>query len=52
MKKIKVFLNDIDFKIFKSFGECDRFFNMWRGYTSTCVVNNKNKLLNYKYELI
>jgi hypothetical protein len=50
-KKIKVFLDE-ESKVFNSFGECDRFLNMWRGYTSTCVVNKKDKILNYKYKLI
>jgi group I intron endonuclease len=50
-KKIKIYL-DNEIKIFNSLGECDRFLNMWRGYTSNCVVNKKNKILNYNYELI
>ena len=40
-----------DEKEFSSFTKCDRFLNMWRGYTSTQIVNNKNVVLNYKYVL-
>lgn len=46
-KKIKA--NDI---IFNSFNECDRYFNMWRGYTSTCIKFNNLLLDKYTYELI
>lgn len=49
-KGIKLFI-DNDIKEFISFGQCDRFLNMWRGFTSTQVVNRKDKILNYKYEL-
>lgn len=51
MKKIKIFDKENE-KIFNSFGECDRFFNMWRGFTSTQVVNKKDKILGFKYELL
>jgi group I intron endonuclease len=47
-KKIKL-LPD---KIFNSFSECDKFLNMWRGFTSTQVINKKDKILDYQYELI
>jgi group I intron endonuclease len=50
-KKIELILEN-ETKLFSSFGECDRFLNMWRGYTSTCIVNKKDKILNYKYKLI
>lgn len=50
-KKIKIFINN-DFLIFNSFSECDKYFNMWRGFTSTQVVNNKKQILNYNYKVI
>jgi len=50
-KKIKI-SDGKDVKIFNSFGECDRFLNMWRGFTSTQVVNKKDRILGYKYELL
>lgn len=37
---------------FKSFNECDRFFNMWRGYTSTQYTRGKLLLDKYHFELI
>ena len=39
---------------FNSYGECDRYFNMWKGYTSELVnKSSKNKFLDkYEYELI
>ena len=52
-KKIKVFLENEE-KIFNSYSECDKYFNMWRGYTST-LINKKVKQLiknKYDYELI
>lgn len=52
-KTIKVF-KDKEELIFISFSECDKYFNMWRGYTST-LVNKKSKNLiidKYKFELI
>lgn len=50
-KSIKITKNKESF-IFKSFGECDKYLKMWRGYTSTCIVNNRNVILDYKYELL
>ena len=51
-KKIRVYLDNEE-KVFESFNECDRYLNMWRGYTSTQVVRKKPLLLNkYKYEVI
>lgn len=47
IKQIKV-----DNMIFLSFNKCDRYFNMWRGYTSTCVKYNRLIMDKYKYELI
>ena len=46
-KKIKV--NNI---IFDSYNACDRHFNMWRGYTSTCIKYNNLIIDKYTYELI
>lgn len=50
-KKIKLFIGNNEI-IFNSYGECDRYLNMWRGFTSTQVVNNKKLILKYKYEII
>lgn len=52
-KKIKVFI-DSEEKIFNSYSECDKYFNMWRGYTSE-LTNKKSKQLikdKYNWELI
>lgn len=52
-KKIKVFV-DGDEMIFDSYSKCDKYFNMWRGYTSE-LVNRKSKQLIkqlYNWELI
>ena len=50
-KKIKVFLSDSEI-IFNSFAECDRYFNMWRGYTSELVHRNDNNLIINKYKYL
>ncbi len=50
-KKLKLFINNKEI-IFNSYGECDRYLNMWRGFTSTQIVNKKSLILKYKYELI
>lgn len=51
-KKIVVKVEDEEIK-FNSFNECDRFFNMWRGYTSTQVTRKNNLLLDkYKYIIV
>ena len=50
-KGIKIIVEGEE-KTFTSFNKCDIYLNMWRGYTSTCIVNNKNVILNYKYELL
>jgi len=53
-KKIKLFIEDEEI-IFKSYNECDRYLDMWRGYTSTFLLScDKNSLLKdkYKFELI
>lgn len=50
-KKIEI-ITENDVLFFKSFGECDRYFNMWRGYTSTKVLNKQLILEKYKYKVI
>lgn len=50
-KKIKLFLEKEEI-IFNSYGECDRYLNMWKGFTSTQITNNRKLIVNYKYELI
>jgi len=50
-KKIKVFLENKEM-LFGSFYQCDKYFNMWKGFTSTQIVNKKDKILNYDYELL
>lgn len=50
-KKIKLFLEKKEI-IFDSYGECDKYLNMWRGFTSTQIVNKRKLILNYKYELL
>lgn len=49
-KKIKIFNEDEEI-IFNSYSECDKYLQMWRGFTSTQVVKNRPKLLNYDYEI-
>jgi len=51
-KTIKVFLEEKEI-IFKSFSDCDKYFNMWRGYTSTMTTRNEILLIEkYKYKII
>lgn len=50
-KAIRIF-NNSESKEFSSFAKCDKYLNMWRGYTSTCIVNKKDTILDYKYELL
>ena len=52
-KSIKIITEDSEI-IFNSYNECDKYFDMWRGYTSEFVnKTSKNKFLNkYDYELI
>lgn len=52
-KKIKIFIEN-DILIFNSFNECDKHFNMWRGYTSelTHKINKPKFLDKYEYEII
>jgi len=50
-KSIKLYSSDEEI-ILHSFGECDRFLNMWKGFTSTKILQKSDKLLEYKYELL
>lgn len=47
-KKIKVFLENEE-KIFDSYSDCDKYFNMWRGYTSELTKKKSNQLIKGKY---
>jgi group I intron endonuclease len=47
-KKITLLKDDFK-KTFDSYGECDRFLNMWRGFTSTQVVRKRKTILDYNY---
>ena len=48
-KKIKVFLEDEKI-IFNSYSECDKYFNMWKGYTSELTQKKSKQLIKNKYE--
>ncbi len=48
-KKIKVFLDNEEI-IFNSYSECDKYFNMWRGYTSELTKKKSKQLKKEKYE--
>lgn len=48
-KKIKVFLEDSEI-VFNSYSECDRYFDMWRGYTSELLKKQSKQLIKNKYE--
>ena len=52
-KKIKVFFENEE-KIFKSYAECDRYLDMWNGYTSELINSKRPQLLKdkYKFELL
>lgn len=50
-KKIKVHFGS-EIKIFNSFNECDRYLNMYRGYTSKLTLKNMLLLEKYNYEII
>jgi hypothetical protein len=52
-KKIKVFINNEEI-IFNSYSECDKYFNMWRGYTSELTKKKSKQLIinKYEYEII
>lgn len=51
MKGIRVFLEN-EILEFDSFNNCDKHFNMWRGYTSTKTLRNEPILDKYNYEII
>lgn len=48
-KKIKVYLESEEI-IFNSYSECDKYFNMWRGYTSELTQKKSKQLIKNKYE--
>lgn len=48
-KKIKVFLKNEEI-IFNSYSECDKYFDMWRGYTSEITLRKSKQLIKNKYE--
>jgi group I intron endonuclease len=48
-KKIKVYLESEEL-IFNSYSECDKYFNMWRGYTSELTQKKSKQLIQNKYE--
>lgn len=47
-KQIKVFLENEE-KLFDSYSECDKYFNMWRGYTSELTLKKSKQLIKQKY---
>lgn len=53
-KKIKVIIENDEEIIFNSYSECDKYFDMWRGYTSELVNKKSSQLIKnkYKFELI
>lgn len=36
--------------IFNSYGECDRYFDMWKGYTSELLQKKSKQLIKNKYD--
>lgn len=50
-KKIKVNMENESIT-FKSLGDCDKYFKMWRGYTSTMTLRNELLLQKYSYEIL
>lgn len=50
-KQIKLFIDNEEI-ILDSYSACDKYLNMWRGYTSTQITKHKSFILNYKYELL
>jgi group I intron endonuclease len=50
-KKIIIYIEGVE-KCFDSYYQCDKYLNMWRGFTSTQIVNNKKLILTYKYKLL
>ena len=51
MKKIIVSIES-QLLTFNSFNDCDKYFDKWRGYTSTVTLQNKLLLGKYSYEII
>lgn len=49
-KKITLNIDNVNLT-FDSFNKCDKYLNMWRGFTSTQIINKKEKILMYKYVL-
>ena len=50
-KSIKVKIENKE-ETFNSYGECDRYFNMWRGYTSTKTLRGELLMDKYEYEIL
>lgn len=50
-KKITVFLETENIT-FDSFGKCEKYFNMWRGYISTITLRQELIMGKYNYEII
>lgn len=52
-KKIKVFVDGEEI-IFNSYSACDKYFDMWRGYTSELLKKKTKQLIKekYNYEII
>lgn len=53
-KQIKVYLENDESVIFNSYSECDKYFNMWRGYTSDLTKKKSKQLIKgkYKFEIL
>ena len=49
-KQIKVYLENNESIIFSSYSECDKYFNMWRGYTSELTKKKSKQLIKEKYK--
>lgn len=47
-KIITLFKNDWS-KTFESYNQCDKYLNMWRGFTSTQVTRKRDKILDFDY---
>ena len=48
-KKIKVFIENEEL-VFDSYSACDKYFNMWRGYTSELLHKKSKQLIKDKYD--
>lgn len=49
-KQIRVYYEDNEILTFNSYSECDKYFNMWRGYTSELTKKKSKQLIKDKYE--